>query len=51
MLEGTVETLGREVGQHSIIYCSAGEPHGMRNAGPGPAHYVVFELHPPGAPG
>ena len=51
MLEGTVETLGREVGKHSVVYCSAGEPHGMRNVGPGPARYVVFELHPPGAPG
>lgn len=51
MLEGTVEALGREVGQRSVVYCSAGEPHGMRNVGIGPARYVVFELHPPSARG
>ena len=51
MLEGTIETLGREVGPRSVSYCSAGEPHGMRNIGTDPARYVVFELHPPGAPG
>jgi mannose-6-phosphate isomerase-like protein (cupin superfamily) len=46
MVEGTIETLGREVGPHGVVYCSAGEPHGMRNVGTGPARYVVFELHP-----
>ena len=51
MLEGTIETLGRKVVPHSVVYCSAGEPHGMRNIGPDPARYVVFELHPPGARG
>jgi mannose-6-phosphate isomerase-like protein (cupin superfamily) len=49
MLAGRVETLGRQVEPHSVVYCSAGEPHGMRNVGVGPARYLVFELHPPGA--
>ena len=48
MLDGIVETLGRRVEPHSVVYCSAGEPHGMRNVGVGPARYLVFELHPPG---
>ena len=49
--EGTVETLGREVEQHSVVYCSAGEPHGCETSALGPARYLVFELHPPGARG
>jgi len=44
-LRGTVETLGRRVGQHNIIYYAAGEPHGMKNVGNDPAVYLVFEFH------
>jgi mannose-6-phosphate isomerase-like protein (cupin superfamily) len=45
VLEGTVETLGQSVGPHGVIFYAAGESHGMRNMGDGPATYVVFEFH------
>jgi mannose-6-phosphate isomerase-like protein (cupin superfamily) len=45
-LSGNVETLGQEVGPHSVIYYAAGQKHGMRNIGDEPAHYLVFEFHP-----
>jgi quercetin dioxygenase-like cupin family protein len=45
VLEGEVETLGERVGPHGVIFYAAGEPHGMRNPGPAPAKYVVFEFH------
>lgn len=48
-LEGTVETLGQQVGPMSVIYYAAGELHGMKNAGDGRAKYLVFEFHAPGA--
>jgi mannose-6-phosphate isomerase-like protein (cupin superfamily) len=48
-LEGTVETLGRRVEPFSVVYCSAGELHGMQNVGPEAARYLVFEFHGPGA--
>ncbi len=50
-LEGTVETLGQRVERMSVIYYGAGELHGMRNVGAGPARYLVFEFHAPGAAG
>jgi radical SAM protein with 4Fe4S-binding SPASM domain len=46
VLEGEIETLGRRVGAHSVIFYAAGEPHGLRNPDTSlAAHYVVFELH------
>jgi hypothetical protein len=45
VLEGTIETLGERVGPSSIVYCCAGELHGMRNAGDVPALYLVYEFH------
>ena len=45
VLEGTLETLGRRVGRHGVIFYAAGEPHGMANVGPSPASYLVFEFH------
>jgi mannose-6-phosphate isomerase-like protein (cupin superfamily) len=45
LLSGAVETLGRRVGPHGVIHYAAGEPHGMRSLGPGPAVYLVFEFH------
>jgi mannose-6-phosphate isomerase-like protein (cupin superfamily) len=42
---GRVRTLGRDVGPGTLVYCSAGELHGMRNIGNEPAHYIVFEFH------
>lgn len=54
VLEGTVETLGQQIGAPGLVFCAAGEPHGMRAVGDRPAVYVVFELrgrhatrHPP----
>ena len=44
-LEGEVETLGRRVPPHSVIFYPAGELHGMHNPGDLPAKYVVFEFH------
>ncbi len=46
VLEGEVETLGKRVGPHNIIYYAAGDPHGMFNPGTTIAKYVVFEFHP-----
>lgn len=45
---GRVQTLGGEAGPGDLIFCAAGELHGMRNVGDQPAHYLVFEWH--GAP-
>jgi quercetin dioxygenase-like cupin family protein len=45
-LSGEIETLGREVVPHGVIYYAAGEKHGMRNIGDKPARYLVFEFHP-----
>ena len=45
VLEGEVETLGKRVGPHGVIFYAAGEPHGMRNAGNVIARYIVFEFH------
>jgi len=45
MLSGKIETLGRTVEPHGVIYYSAGEPHGLRNVGDQPAQYLVFEFH------
>ena len=45
LLEGAIETLGRRVQPQSVVYCGAGELHGVRNAGAGPARYLVFEFH------
>jgi quercetin dioxygenase-like cupin family protein len=45
VLEGEIETLGQRVAPHAVVFYPAGEPHGMRNPGPAPARYVVFEFH------
>ena len=45
VLEGEVETIGGRAIPNDVIFYRAGEPHGMRNVGVGPARYVVFELH------
>jgi mannose-6-phosphate isomerase-like protein (cupin superfamily) len=45
---GRVRTLGREVGPGALVWCTAGDLHGMRNVGDEPATYLVFEFH--GAP-
>jgi len=44
VLEGEVETLGRRVGPHDLIFYAVGEPHGMVNPGEVTAKYVVFEF-------
>lgn len=45
VLDGEVETLGERVHPGGVIFYAAGEPHGMRNPGKTPAHYVVFAFH------
>jgi len=45
LLEGEVETLGRRVKPHNVIFYAAGEPHGMHNPTDVTAKYVVFEFH------
>jgi len=45
VLGGEVESLGRRLQPHGLLYFAAGEPHGMRNPGKEPAHYLVFEFH------
>jgi quercetin dioxygenase-like cupin family protein len=45
VLEGEVETLGQRAAAHSVIFYPAGASHGMRNAGPPPARYLVIEFH------
>lgn len=45
VLEGTVETLGERVGPCGVVFYAAGESHGMRSVGDGPATYLVFEFH------
>jgi quercetin dioxygenase-like cupin family protein len=45
VLEGEVETLGKRVGPHGVIFYAAGEPHGIRNPGYTIARYIVFEFH------
>jgi mannose-6-phosphate isomerase-like protein (cupin superfamily) len=47
VLSGTIETIGAQAGPNSVLYCAAGEPHGMRNPGTEPARYLVFEFHRP----
>jgi quercetin dioxygenase-like cupin family protein len=45
VLEGQVETLEERVEPYGVIFYPAGEPHGLRNTGEGPARYIVFEFH------
>lgn len=45
MIEGEVETLGKRAKPNSVIFYSAGKPHGMRNPSAATAKYVVFEFH------
>ena len=50
VFDGVVETLGQRAGPRSLIFYPADLPHGMKNAGDGPARYLVFEFHG-GVPG
>jgi hypothetical protein len=45
VLEGEVQALGERARPFDLIFCAAGEPHGMHNPGPATARYVVFEFH------
>ena len=45
VFDGAVETLGQRVGPRSVIFYPADLPHGMKNAGDEPTHYLVFEFH------
>ncbi len=45
VLEGEVETLGKQVLPHGVIFYASGEPHGIFNPGELPARYLVIEIH------
>jgi quercetin dioxygenase-like cupin family protein len=42
---GELETLGKTVGPHDVIFYKNGDVHGMSNRGDIPAFYAVFEFH------
>jgi MoaA/NifB/PqqE/SkfB family radical SAM enzyme/mannose-6-phosphate isomerase-like protein (cupin superfamily) len=44
VLEGEVETLGKSLRPHGVVFHPAGQLHGMANPGKVPAKYVVFEF-------
>jgi mannose-6-phosphate isomerase-like protein (cupin superfamily) len=45
ILEGEVSCFGGIAGAGAVIFCAAGEPHGLKNAGSVPARYLVLEFH------
>lgn len=45
LLSGTLETMGRRLAPHDVIYFLAGKMHDMKNAGAIPARYLVLEFH------
>lgn len=47
MLSGKVQAAGTTLGPQGLYYFAAGESHGMKNVGDGPARYLVFEFHGP----
>lgn len=44
VLEGVIETCGRQIEPFGFLYHSAGELHGIKNAGNTQAKYLVFEF-------
>jgi mannose-6-phosphate isomerase-like protein (cupin superfamily) len=45
VLSGSVETRGRRIERHGVLYFPAGEVHDMKNSGSVTARYLVFEFH------
>jgi hypothetical protein len=45
LLEGEIQVLGAKAGPQCVVFCAAGEPHGMFNSGESVARYLVFEFH------
>lgn len=45
VLEGEVSCFGSVVGGGGVIFCAAGEPHGLKNTGRVIARYLVIEFH------
>lgn len=45
VVSGEIETLGARAKAFDVVFCRAGEPHGMVNPGAEPARYLVFEFH------
>lgn len=45
VIQGEVETLGKVAQPYDVIFYPAGELHGMHNARPETAKYIVFEFH------
>ena len=50
VLSGRVAAADTTLGANNLFYFPAGEMHGMKCVGDGPARYLVFEFHSP-APG
>ncbi len=45
LFEGEVQILGQSVKAGEMVWCSAGEPHGMINRSKNLARYLVFEFY------
>lgn len=45
VLEGEISCFGGTVGEGGVIFCAAGEPHGLKNTGSVTARYLVIEFH------
>jgi len=45
MLGGEVEVMNRTIKAHDVLFCPAGNEHGLRNASASQATYLVFEFH------
>jgi quercetin dioxygenase-like cupin family protein len=45
VLEGEVSCFGGMVRAGGIIFCAAGEPHGLKNQGTITAKYLAIEFH------
>ncbi len=45
LFSGRVESLGEVAAPNAVLFAPAGKLHGLRNPGPEPASYLVFEFH------
>ncbi len=45
LMEGEIQTLNETLTAPAVVYCSAGELHGMKCTGDTLAKYLVFEFH------
>ncbi len=50
LLEGTIETLGKQIHAPAILFHPAGTAHGLKAVSESPARYLVVEFHHPPDP-